>query len=124
MIVSWRGRIVSLISAIGMMVSGCGMASEPASLIQPPMTAASLELRMESLQGIVQDFLPAGAKLIVPAHPVGTNAVSQKDMDEDGTDELIAAYKVGGAARCSWRNYATRKREDLGESMGSEKPRQ
>jgi bla regulator protein BlaR1 len=43
---------------------------------------------------IVVGFLPDNAKLIQPVKPESARAIQYRDLDGDGTEEIIATYKV------------------------------
>lgn len=60
-----------------------------------PRQASAQTQDNDPLKTVVQEFLPAGAKLEEPKNPGGAGAIQQQDMNGDGKAELLATYRVG-----------------------------
>ncbi|MGE5415658.1 MAG: hypothetical protein ACM3UZ_02615 [Acidobacteriota bacterium] len=89
--------IVGLILAATIIVlPGCQLPwskSHNTATKAPQVSAPSLD--DDEVEQAVKSSLPAGAVLIAPLNPEGTEAVQTEDMDNDGTREIIAAYSMG-----------------------------
>ncbi len=78
-----------LFAALSCLAAGCGINTSPADLVRAP----AVEFTQKELNQSVMDFLPPGARLVVPLHPENASAITRKDLDGDGSDEVIAFYK-------------------------------
>lgn len=70
-------------------VAGCGMNVSPTDLVKAP----ALDTNKQEVNQAVMQYLPAGAKLTIPSRPQNASAVSLKDLDGDGQDEVMVFYK-------------------------------
>ncbi|WP_176713673.1 DL-endopeptidase inhibitor IseA family protein [Pseudobacillus wudalianchiensis] len=86
-------KIASLFVLAALLLSGCNLLPDPASLIQAPQVAKAAEANEKNFFSIVKPFLPSGAVIVTPTEPVGSKAIQTIDIDRDGTDELFVFYK-------------------------------
>lgn len=86
-----RGLLVILFA--GLSLGGCNFFPEPAALIQAPNQEKVAGEREENLVRVVKGFLPKGTSLFVPNEPAGGESYLKADLDNDGSDEVVAFYK-------------------------------
>ncbi|AGL02477.1 FG-GAP-like repeat-containing protein [Desulfoscipio gibsoniae] len=92
---NWKLLTTGLLLSGSLLISGCSMLPSPGSTIMAPRQASAQTQDNDPLKTVVQEFLPAGAKLEEPKNPGGAGAIQQQDMNGDGKAELLATYRVG-----------------------------
>jgi hypothetical protein len=86
-----RGLLVILFA--GVSLAGCNFFPEPAALIQAPNQEKAASYKEENMVQMVKGFLPKGTSLFVPNEPIGAEAYLKADLNNDGSEEVIAFYK-------------------------------
>lgn len=86
-----RGLLAILFTSVSL--AGCDYFPEPAALIQAPNQENVASYNEENVVRIVKGFLPKGTSLFVPNEPIGTESYLKADLNNDGSDEVIAFYK-------------------------------
>jgi hypothetical protein len=79
--------------AVSLLFSSCSQLPSPDSTIKPPLSNA-MEKYSKILGIKLQDFIPADALLTAPIKPEGSEPVIKKDLDGDGSEEIIITYKT------------------------------
>lgn len=82
-----------LMVGILLLLSGCNLFPEPASLIQAPQHAESKSVDEVNPMQVAKGLLPADTQITIPNEPVGMDAVLQADFNLDGEKELVTFYK-------------------------------
>lgn len=87
-----HGLTLSIIWACSLILGGCGLLPEPASLIQAPQAIAHGNSE-QGFKSVAMKYLPKGAVTAVPNSPVGTNSIIAADFDGDGQEEEVVLYQ-------------------------------
>lgn len=96
---TWLALVGSALVMVSISTAGCNLRIlSPGDAMQPPKnTKVENKVGNNSVETVVQQQLPPGAKLVTPAHPEGSAAIQYGDIDNDGKKEILATYKVGEA---------------------------
>lgn len=87
---------ISLLST-AFLLSGCGLLSEPVSMIKAPQTVQAYSFDQRAWEEIAIQHLPTGASLVTAQLPIDVKPVNEVDLDGDGYPELIVTYQLHGA---------------------------
>lgn len=86
-----RGLWAILFTSVSL--AGCNFFPEPAALIQAPNQEKAASYKEEDTVQMVKGFLPKGTSLFVPNEPIGSESYLKADLNNDGSDEVVAFYK-------------------------------
>ncbi|NEU29242.1 tetratricopeptide repeat protein [bacterium LRH843] len=88
---------ISLLSS-AIILAGCGVLTDPVSLIKAPQTVHANTVDYNELGNIAEKFLPTGATLHGAAFPIDAKPVQEFDLDWDGKNELLVTYQLKGTS--------------------------
>jgi len=74
-------------------LTGCNSLPPTRRLIKPPKYAQIANEESDDIKLVAKSFLPEGTKFLYPIHPNGADAVQFADIEGDGQDEILMAYK-------------------------------
>ncbi|QJC53561.1 VCBS repeat-containing protein [Paenibacillus albicereus] len=81
-------RLLALLGACALALSGCRYTAAPADLLRPPKEAPQAGGMSSSLK----QLLPAGSSLALPARERQPEAIRSIDLDGDGSPEAVLTY--------------------------------
>lgn len=88
-------KLIVLCTGICLLFSSCGRASTPTSLIKAPNVNNSVySSNGGNINGIIQKFLPNGAKILEPSRIDSGKNVFSIDIDNDKSNEIIALFRI------------------------------
>jgi hypothetical protein len=92
-----KKKLTSIMVIVVLLASGCHgivSASQPGSLIKPPVNSYASSQVNQKVLAAVNKHLPKRARLVNPSEPKGSKAVQAIDMNGDGKDEIVAVYRT------------------------------
>lgn len=72
--------------------SGCMMPAAPIDLIKPPLSVE--HSHHDDLSVVLQELLPAGARIVSSTNVERSNGITYGDVDGDGVDEAVVVYEM------------------------------
>jgi hypothetical protein len=82
--------LYSLLAIVPILLTGCSLLPEPASLIKTPLAVGS---QIKKIESDSLKYLPKGTIPVIPNSPIASNAILTTDFDGDQKLESVVLYQ-------------------------------